>query len=252
MLNFETHQDILKHRADIVSDLKPLVRQVITSDNELKVYETDGLSCYRTKPLAVPWLRRQMVAAVLKYYSDANIPVIARGAGTSLSEVPCQADTVVWGFSAKPGAVYDPVSKTAVVQAGVTNRAISDYVDHGLFTHQTLAAKPCTIGSNVAMSVVNRLKYGVTTNHILGVKFVTIDGEIVDIGGAAFSPSLDLLGLIVGSEVVGCGDKVTVRLMDKPEGAMPLMAGFQTLGPLVNAYRPSWRRVAHCRNRIHG
>ena len=100
MLNLPTpNQDILKRRANIVSDLRPLVSQVITSDNELKVYETDGLSCYRTKPLAVALAATtDEVAAVLKYCSDANIPVIARGAGTSLSGAPCLKQTrLFWG-----------------------------------------------------------------------------------------------------------------------------------------------------------
>ena len=254
MLNLPTpNQDILKRRADIVSDLKSLVSQVITSDNELKVYETDGLSCYRTKPLVVALAATtNEVAAVLKYCSDANIPVIARGAGTSLSggALP-QADAVVLGLSPLNQVLsVDPVSKSAVVQAGVTNRAISDYVDQlGLFYAPDPSSQiACTIGGNVAMNSggAHCLKYGVTTNHILGVKFVTIDGEIVDIGGAAFdSPSLDLLGLIVGSEgQLGVVTEVTVRLMDKPEGAMPLMAGFpdaRAAGECVSAIMATGR-----------
>ena len=123
-------------------------------------------------------------------------------------------------------------NQTARVQAGVTNRNISTAVDDlGLFYAPDPSSQiACTIGGNVAMNSggAHCLKYGVTTNHILGVTFVTMEGEVVEIGGEAFDlPGYDLLGLIVGAEgQLGVVTEVTVRLMDKPEAARPLLAGF--------------------------
>ena len=240
MLNLPTPRaEILARRNVIVAELEALIGsdggQVISNANEIKVYETDGLSCYKSQPLAVVLVdTTQQAAGVVKYCADNRIPLIARGAGTSLSggALP-QPDAVILGLGRMNQVIsVDQVNKTAVVQAGVTNRAISDYVDDmGLFYAPDPSSQiACTIGGNVAMNSggAHCLKYGVTTNHILGVKFVDMSGQIVDIGGEAFdSPSLDLLGLLVGSEgQLGLVTEVTVRLMDKPAGALPLMAGF--------------------------
>ncbi|MGB1146667.1 MAG: FAD-linked oxidase C-terminal domain-containing protein [Alphaproteobacteria bacterium] len=230
--------DVLSRREQIAADLRAILgddEQLITSANELKGYETDGLACYRTVPMLVALAETtEQVAAVLKYCNEHGVPVMARGAGTSLAggALP-QQDTVVLGLS-KMNEILDvnTENKTAVVQAGVTNKNISVAVDDlGLFYAPDPSSQiACTIGGNVAMNSggAHCLKYGVTTNHILGVKFVTLDGEIVDIGGEAFDlPAYDLLGLIVGAEgQLGVVTEVTVRLMEKPEAARPLLAGF--------------------------
>ena len=230
--------EVLSRREQIAADLRAILgddEQLITSANELKGYETDGLACYRTVPMLVALAETtEQVAAVLKYCNEHGVPVMARGAGTSLAggALP-QQDTVVLGLS-KMNEILDvnTENKTAVVQAGVTNKNISVAVDDlGLFYAPDPSSQiACTIGGNVAMNSggAHCLKYGVTTNHILGVKFVTLDGEIVDIGGEAFDlPAYDLLGLIVGAEgQLGVVTEVTVRLMEKPEAARPLLAGF--------------------------
>ena len=230
--------DVLSRREQIAADLRSLLgdaEQLITSANELKGYETDGLACYRTVPMLVALAETtEQVAAVLKYCNQHGVPVMARGAGTSLAggALP-QQDTVVLGLS-KMNEILDinTENKTAVVQAGVTNKNISVAVDDlGLFYAPDPSSQiACTIGGNVAMNSggAHCLKYGVTTNHILGVRFVTLEGEIIDIGGEAFDlPAFDLLGLIVGAEgQLGVVTEVTVRLMEKPEAARPLLAGF--------------------------
>lgn len=232
MLNMPSPSaDVLARRETIARDLRVLLGDeelLITSSNELKGYETDGLACYRTVPMLVALAETtEQVAAVLKYCNDNGVPVMARGAGTSLAggALP-QMDTVVLGLS-KMNEILDvnTENKTALVQAGVTNKNISVAVDDlGLFYAPDPSSQiACTIGGNVAMNSggAHCLKYGVTTNHILGVKFVTMEGEIVNIGGEAFDlPNYDLLGMIVGAEgQLGVVTEVTVRLMEKPEDA---------------------------------
>jgi glycolate oxidase len=241
MLNMPSPSaEVLARRETIAHDLRALLGNealLITSSNELKGYETDGLACYRTVPMLVALAETtEHVAAVLKYCNDHGVPVMARGAGTSLAggALP-QLDAVVLGLS-KMNEILDVniENKTALVQAGVTNKNISVAVDDlGLFYAPDPSSQiACTIGGNVAMNSggAHCLKYGVTTNHILGVKFVTMEGEVVDIGGEAYDlPGYDLLGMIVGAEgQLGVVTEVTVRLMDKPEAARPLLAGFDS------------------------
>ena len=241
MLNLPSPRaEVLDRRQQIARDLRALLGRddfLITSANELKGYETDGLACYRTVPMLVVLAEdTAQVAAVLRYCHDNEVPVMARGAGTSLAggALP-QQDTVVLGLS-KMNEILEvsAENKTARVQAGVTNRNISTAVDDlGLFYAPDPSSQiACTIGGNVAMNSggAHCLKYGVTTNHILGVTFVTMEGEVVEIGGEAFDlPGYDLLGLIVGAEgQLGVVTEVTVRLMPKPEAARPLLAGFDS------------------------
>ena len=212
MLNLPSPRaEVLDRRQQIARDLRGLLGRddlLITSANELKGYETDGLACYRTVPMLVVLAEdTAQVAAVLRYCHDNEVPVMARGAGTSLAggALP-QQDTVVLGLS-KMNEILEvsAENQTARVQAGVTNRNISTAVDDlGLFYAPDPSSQiACTIGGNVAMNSggAHCLKYGVTTNHILGVTFVTMEGEVVEIGGEAFRStalaSVDLSGTSV-------------------------------------------------------
>ena len=256
MLNLPSPRaEVLDRRQQIARDLRALLGRddlLITSANELKGYETDGLACYRTVPMLVVLAEdTAQVAAVLRYCHDNEVPVMARGAGTSLAggALP-QQDTVVLGLS-KMNEILEvnAENQTARVQAGVTNRNISTAVDDlGLFYAPDPSSQiACTIGGNVAMNSggAHCLKYGVTTNHILGVTFVTMEGEVVEIGGEAFDlPGYDLLGLIVGAEgQLGVVTEVTVRLMDKPEAARPLLAGFARRWMPGLVWPQSWPRA---------
>lgn len=230
---------IMDRRAEIVSGLKALLPadSVITSVDERRPYETDALTAYRRIPLAVvlPETTEQ-VSAICSYCNGAGVKIVARGAGTSLAggAVPLE-DAIVLGVS-KMNQVIDLnfEDRCARVQSGITNIGISEAVDHAGFFYapDPSSQLACTIAGNVAMNSggAHCLKYGVTTNNVLGVKIVLIDGTIVDIGGDYLdAPGLDLLGLIVGSEgQLGIVTEVTVRLLRKAEGARPVLIGFES------------------------
>ena len=200
-------------------------------------FETDAFVSYRPLPLAValPETTAQ-VAAVLKYCHRYGIPVVPRGAGTSLSggAIP-QEDAVVLGLSKMSRILeVDYANRCAVVQAGVTNLSISDAVsaDGYFYAPDPSSQLACTIGGNIGMNSggAHCLKYGVTTNNLLGVKLVLIDGQVIELGGKALdAPGLDLLGLVCGAEgQLGVVTEATVRLIAKPEGARPVLFGFDT------------------------
>ncbi len=228
---------ILARRAEIVGDLKELVppRRLIHEPFELVPFETDGFIAYRRRPLAVvlPETTAQ-VAAVLKYCHRYAIPVVPRGAGTSLSggAIP-QEDAVVIGLSAMSKILeIDLANRCATVQAGVTNLNISEAVaaDGFFYAPDPSSQLACTIGGNIGMNSggAHCLKYGVTTNNLLGVKLVLIDGTVVELGGKALDPAgYDLLGLVCGSEgQLGIVTEATVRLIARPEGSRPVLFGF--------------------------
>lgn len=235
----EPRADILGKRDMICSDLTDLLPEgcVITDERELKPFETDAFTAYRRMPLAVvlPETTKQ-VAAVMKYCHRYHVPVVARGAGTSLAggAIP-QEDAVIIGLS-KMSRILDInyADRIARVQAGVTNINISNEVsDDGYFYAPDPSSQlACTIGGNIGMNSggAHCLKYGVTTNNILGVTLVMNDGEIIELGGSELDAAgYDLLGLICGSEgQLGLITEATVRLIAKPEGARPVLFGFDT------------------------
>lgn len=243
----EPDKTILAKRADVADELARLVPAdcLITAERELVPFETDGFTAYRRIPLAVvlPETTAQL-AAVMKYLAHESIPVVPRGAGTSLSggAIP-QEDAVVVGVSKMNRILeIDLPNRVARVQAGVTNLAISDAVDgDGFFYAPDPSSQlACTIGGNIGMNSggAHCLKYGVTTNNLLGVKMVMFDGTIVELGGAALdAPGYDLLGLVCGSEgQLGIVTEATVRLIAKPAGARPVLFGFdkgETAGACV-------------------
>ncbi len=231
--------DVLARRATIIADLADLLppEGLVSEPRSLVPFETDGFTAYRRVPLAValPETTAQ-VAAVLHYCFKAGVPVVPRGAGTSLSggAIP-QEDAVVIGLS-KMNRILNVnlANRCARVQAGATNIAISEAVaaDGFFYAPDPSSQLACTIGGNVAMNSggAHCLKYGVTTNNLLGVTLVTIEGEVLEIGGEMLdSGGLDLLGLICGSEgQLGIVTEATVRLIAKPLGQRPVMFGFET------------------------
>lgn len=235
----EPDLEILARRHEIIQDLQKLIpgEGVISDPTELVPYETDAFTAYRRVPLAVVLPETtQQVSAVLKYCDKAGLPVIPRGAGTSLAggAIP-QEDAVVIGI-AKMSRVLDVnySNRSATVQAGITNLNVSDHVgpDGFFYAPDPSSQLACTIAGNIGMNSggAHCLKYGVTTNNLLGVKMVMLNGTVLDIGGEHLDAAgYDLLGLVCGSEgQIGIITEAVVRILPKPEGAQPVLFGFET------------------------
>jgi glycolate oxidase len=231
---------VLRRRAEIVEALRRIVpgEAVIVSEAERRAYESDGLTAYRQPPMVVVLPSRVTeAAAVLRYCRDAGIKVVPRGAGTSLSggALPL-ADGVLLGM-AKFNRILDIdyANRCVVAQPGVTNLALSQAVEAAGFYYAPDPSSQiaCTIGGNVAENSggVHCLKYGVTTNNILGLEIVLIDGEIVRLGGKhCDSDGYDLMGVVTGSEgLLGVVTEVTVRILPKPIAARALLIGFPSV-----------------------
>lgn len=230
---------IMARREAIVAGLAALLPPdcLVTSEDERRAFETDAFTAYRRLPLAVALPRTtEEVSAVLAYCHREGVPVVPRGAGTSLAggAIP-QEDAVVIGVS-KMNRILDVnfVDRIAHVQAGVTNLAITNAVSaEGFFYAPDPSSQlACTIAGNIAMNSggAHCLKYGVTTNNILGVTMVLVDGTVVEIGGEAMdAPGYDLLGLVCGSEgQLGIITEAHVRILRAAEGARPVLFGFPT------------------------
>ncbi|CCQ72516.1 FAD-linked oxidase C-terminal domain-containing protein [Magnetospira sp. QH-2] len=232
--------DIVARRREIVSALRTVLPgdSVIVDEDDLRVYECDGLTAYRQLPLVVvlPETTEQ-VAAVLRACHQAGVNVVPRGAGTSLSggAIP-RGDAVTLGmakFNRILETDYD--NRCVVTQPGVTNLALSQAVaDRGFYYAPDPSSQiACTIGGNVAENSggVHCLKYGLTTNNILGVEMVLHDGEILRLGGKHLdSGGLDLLGVVCGSEgLLGVVTEVTVRILPQPTVARALLVGFPSV-----------------------
>lgn len=236
----EPDQGVLGRHAEIVAALRRIVpgEGVIDAERERRAFECDALTAYRQLPMVVvlPETTAQ-VAEVLRYCAANNVKVVPRGAGTSLSggALPLQ-DGVLLGMGKFNRILeIDLANRCVVAQPGVTNLGITYAVqDQGLYYAPDPSSQiACTIGGNVAENSggVHCLKYGLTTNNVLGVELVTIDGEIVRLGGKHFdSAGYDLLGVIVGSEgMLGVVTEVTVRVLPTPPGARALMIGFSAV-----------------------
>ncbi len=230
--------EVMARRAEIADALRSIVPDgVISRERELKPYESDGLTAYRQPPLVVvlPETTEQ-VSQVLAWCHREGIKVVPRGAGTSLSggALPL-ADGVLLGLARMNRVLdIDYVDRVAVVQPGVTNLAVTKAVEADGFYYAPDPSSQiaCTIGGNVAENSggVHCLKYGLTTNNVLGVEMVLADGEIVRLGGRFLDPpGFDLLGLTVGSEgLLGVVTEVTVRILPAPEAARAMLLGFPT------------------------
>ena len=236
----EPDEAVLARRDRIIRDLREIVAAdgVIVDAEGLKTYESDGLTAYRQPPMVVvlPETTAE-IASVLKYCNDQRIKVVPRGAGTSLSggALPL-ADGVMLGL-AKFNRVLDIdlANRCAVVQPGVTNLAITDAVagDGFYYAPDPSSQIACTIGGNVAENSggVHCLKYGLTTNNLLGLEMVLISGEVIRLGGRHLdSDGYDLMGIVTGSEGLLCViTEVTVRLLPSPPAARALLIGFPSI-----------------------
>jgi len=209
---------------------------LITEALLLKPYETDGMPAYRQIPLAVALPETtEQVAAILRFCHENGVRVVPRGAGTSLcgGALPL-SDALVIGLMRMNRILdIDYADRFAVVQAGVTNIAITQAVaEEGFFYAPDPSSQlACMIGGNVNMNSggAHCLKYGVTANNLLGLRMVTIAGEVVDIGGAHLDAAgYDWLGLLTGSEgQLAVITEVTVRILRGPEGARAMLAAFR-------------------------
>jgi glycolate oxidase len=230
---------VLQRRADIIEALRQIVpgEGVIVAEAERRAYESDGLTAYHQLPMVVVLPSRvDQVAAVLRYCKEIGVKVVPRGAGTSLSggALPL-ADGVLLGM-AKFNRILeiDYDNRCVVAQPGVTNLGLTQVVEHAGFYYAPDPSSQiaCTIGGNVAENSggVHCLKYGLTTNNILGIEIVTVDGEVIRLGGKHFdAEGYDLLGVMTGSEgLLGVVTEVTVRILPKPTAARALLIGFAT------------------------
>ena len=233
-------ESVLARREEIAAKLRAIVpgEGVITKEAELRPYESDGLTAYRQLPMIVVLPNTlEQVSAVLAYCYAEGIRVVPRGAGTSLSggALPL-SDAVLLGmgkFNRILEIDYD--DRVVVAQPGVTNLAITRAVEHEGFYYAPDPSSQiaCTIGGNVAENSggVHCLKYGLTTNNVLGVEMVLMNGEVIRLGGRqGDAAGLDLLGVVVGSEgLLGVVTEVTVRILPSPAAARAVLLGFETV-----------------------
>jgi glycolate oxidase len=227
----------LARRAQIVDAMRGIVpgEGVIDELDELAPYESDALTAYAQRPLLVVLPENTaQIAAILRWCNEHEVNVVPRGAGTSLSggALPVE-DGVLLGLSRLRQILeIDYDNRTAVVQPGVTNLAVSQAVAARGFYYAPDPSSQiaCTVGGNVAENSggVHCLKYGMTAHNVLGLKMVLMNGEIIELGGKALdAPGYDLLGLAVGSEgLLGVVSEVTLRLLVKPQAAQAVLLGF--------------------------
>ncbi len=243
----EPDAGVIARREEIISVMRAIVpgEGVITDDKGMSVYESDGLTAYHNMPLIVvlPETVAQ-VAAVMRYCNENGVKIVPRGAGTSLSggALPA-ADAITLGMGKFNRVLeVDYKNRCARVQPGVTNLGITHAVEMDGFYYAPDPSSQiaCTIGGNVAENSggVHCLKYGLTTNNILGIEMVLPDGEVMRLGGKHMdSEGYDLLGLMTGSEgLLGVITEVIVRILPKPTTARALMIGFESSeagGPCV-------------------
>ncbi len=229
-------QRVLAARDNIVARLRALAPGCVIDDPaETRAYECDALTAYRCTPLAVVLPRTTaQVSAVLALCHQMSVPVVPRGAGTSLAggSLPTP-DCVVLGLARMSAVIeVDLENRFVRVQAGRTNLSVTGAVEaQGFFYAPDPSSQlACAIGGNIAMNSggAHCLKYGVTTNNLLGVTLVQMDGTVVDLGGPWLDAGgLDLLGVICGSEgQLGVVTEASLRILPKPEGARPVLIGY--------------------------
>ncbi|ARU01979.1 FAD-linked oxidase C-terminal domain-containing protein [Yoonia vestfoldensis] len=230
---------VLSRKDQIVARLAAVLpADALMSDiAETRAYECDALTAYRCPPLAVvlPSTTEQ-VAAVLKICHDMGVPVVPRGSGTSLAggALPT-ADCVILGVARMTQVIETNYPDRYIrLQTGRTNLSVTGAVeaDGFFYAPDPSSQLACAIAGNIAMNSggAHCLKYGVTTNNLLGVTLVTMDGTVMEIGGAHMDAGgLDLLGVICGSEgQLGVVTEATLRILPKPEGARPVLMGYDS------------------------
>jgi glycolate oxidase len=240
---------VVARRDAIVEDLRRLIgaQSIIADEDGRRAYETDALTAYRRLPLAVALpSTTEEVSRLLRYCHQHDIKVVARGAGTSLSggALPAEDALVIAVSRMSRVLEVDTENRIARVEVGITNLGISEAVKaRGFFYAPDPSSQlACTLAGNIGMNSggAHCLKYGVTTNNVLGLKMVLMDGEIIEIGGRHLdAPGYDLMGLVIGSEgQFGIVTEATVRILRSAEGARPMLIGFdssETAGQCVSA-----------------
>ncbi|MBL4916194.1 FAD-linked oxidase C-terminal domain-containing protein [Szabonella alba] len=228
---------VLSRKAELVAALHGLLPgdAVIWQEEALRAYECDALTAYRCPPLVAVLPRStEEVAAVLRLCHSMGVPVVPRGSGTSLAggALPT-ADCVILGVARMNGVLETDYDNRFIrVQSGRTNLSVTGAVeaDGFFYAPDPSSQLACAIAGNIAMNSggAHCLKYGVTTNNLLGVTMVTMAGEVLEIGGPWLDAGgLDLLGVICGSEgQLGVVTEATLRILPKPEGALPVLMGF--------------------------
>ena len=211
---------------------------VVRRKEELLTYECDGLASYRQRPALVVLPRStEEVAAAIKICHNHDLPWVARGAGTGLSGGALPVENGVLIVTARMNQILDQDldNHCITVQPGVINNWVTQAVSGAGFYYAPDPSSQiiCSIGGNVAENSggVHCLKYGVTTNHVLGLKIVTTDGSVIDVGGTvAEMPGYDLAGLFVGSEgTLGIATEVTLKILKRPESVCVVLANFPTV-----------------------
>jgi glycolate oxidase len=224
----------------IIKEFEAIVGKdgVVKRKEELLTYECDGLASYRQRPALVVLPRTtEQVAAAVKLCCDRNLVWVARGAGTGLSGGALPVEDSVLIVTARMNKILevDLDNHYITVQPGVINNWVTQAVSGAGFYYAPDPSSQiiCSIGGNVAENSggVHCLKYGVTTNHVLGLKIVTPDGSIVDVGGTIPEmPGYDLMGVFVGSEgTLGIATEVTLRILKRPESVCVVLANFSTV-----------------------
>jgi len=222
---------------EVVAALKAVVPPhcVLFDEEDTRPYECDGLAAYRQLPMVVVLPENEaQVVAILKACHDLKVQIVPRGAGTGLSggAMPIADGVVVSTAKFNKIVSMDKYSRTAVVQPGVRNLAISEAAaPYGLYYAPDPSSQiACSIGGNVAENSggVHCLKYGLTVHNVLRVRVVTIEGDVIELGNAGLdAPGLDLLAVFIGSEgMLGIVTEVTVKLVPKPQQARVIMASF--------------------------
>jgi len=229
------------NRDSLIEALRPCVapQSLLSTEEELRPYECDGLSAYRELPLVVVLPSNEAeVQSVMRVCHELGVPVVARGAGTGLSggAMPHRHGVLLSLAKMKSILRIDPLARQAVVQPGVRNLAISEAAaEYGLYYAPDPSSQiACSIGGNVAENSggVHCLKYGLTVNNVLRLRVISVEGELLEIGSAGpDAAGLDLLALMIGSEgLLGVVTEVTVRLMPKPKKAQVILASFNDVG----------------------
>jgi len=231
---------LLSKKDNVIKSLKKIIKaeNIIDHEDQTRPYETDALSAYKQKPLAVVFPENtKEVSKILEYCNQEKIKVVPRGAGTGLSggALPL-ADSILLCLGKFNKIVeIDYKNRCVVAQPGVTNLSITEAVqDRGFYYAPDPSSQiACSIGGNVAENSggIHSLKYGTTTNNLLGVEVVFMDGSISRLGGKTYdSEGYDLLGLITGSEGLLCViTEVTVKILKKPQTVKAALIGFPTI-----------------------
>ncbi|TMV07124.1 FAD-binding protein [Ruegeria sediminis] len=228
---------VLARKATVLERLKEVLPEdaVIHDEAETRAYECDALTAYKCPPMLVVLpASTQEVSDVLRICHEEGVPVVPRGSGTSLAggALPT-ADCVILGVARMNGVLETDYDNRFIrVQTGRTNLSVTGAVEEEdfFFAPDPSSQLACAIAGNIAMNSggAHCLKYGVTTNNLLGVTLVLMDGTVAEIGGAHLDAGgLDLLGVICGSEgQLGVVTEATLRILRKPEGARPVLMGF--------------------------